>query len=128
MAGVVHERRMASWYSGLVGGWPSARNKLAASGHSGCFGRSEMGGSAFCSRERTAEWPQPTRQRPLGGPAIGRFVGSKIPRFCDFYGFCWGLCAFVSMSNFALLFTTGRAGCLSCAKTELKWHFLAGFS
>ena len=80
-----------------------------------------MGGSAFCSRERTAEWPQPARQRPLGGPAIGRFVGSKIPHFCDFYGFCWGLCVFVS--NFALLFATGRAGCLSCAKTELKWQF-----
>ena len=37
------------------------------------------------------------------------------------YGFCWGLCVFVS--NFALLFATGRAGCLSCAKTELNWQF-----
>ena len=73
---------------------PSARSKLAASGHSGCFGRSEMGGSAFCSREWTAEWPQPARQRPLGDPAIGRFVGSKIPHFCAFCGFCLGFCVF----------------------------------
>ena len=47
--------------------------------------------------------------------------GVKSLSFVIFYGFCWGLCVFVS--NFALLFATRRAGCLYCAKTELKWQF-----
>ena len=52
--------------------------------------------------------------------------GVKFLSFVIFFnGFCWGLRVFVS--NFALLFATGRAGCLCCAKTELKTAIWAGF-
>ena len=81
----VHTLEAGLVEGGVVTNKPtSARSKLAASsGHSGCFGRSEMGGGVrFCSRDRTAEWPQPARQRPLGGAAIGWFVWSKIPHLC----------------------------------------------
>ena len=85
-----------------------------------------MGGSAFCSRERTAEWPQPARQRPLGGPAIGRFVGSKIPRFCelsmDLLGF---VCVCV---NFCAVVRDWKGGLLVLCENGAKMAIWAGFN
>ena len=102
---------------------------LADCGHFGCYAAPTWR-STFCSGDRTAEWPQPARQRPPGGPAIGRSAWGKktLLFFLKFVGFAGFSCVLYGIVRCCLRF--GKAGwllvlCKNEARTRgVGWFWL----